>query len=104
MKFTGKILSVGTPRQGVSQKTNEQWAFTPVVMEINEVNDQTLTETQHKIAMDVRGLLDTNRVQKAITDKEQVPFTMFFDVREYQGKQYNDVKGYLPKEFLYQGF
>lgn len=99
MKFTGTLKSVGAVRQGTSKTTGEPWAFTPVVMEWKETNDQTLAETTHSVCMDVKGKLNEARCQQAIDQQEQVPFTLFLDVREYNGRHFTDIKGYLPKEF-----
>lgn len=104
MKFTGTIKSVGAMREGTSKSTGEKWAFTPVVMEWKETNDQTLAETTHSVCMDVRGMLDVARCKQAIDAQEEITFTLFFDIREYNGKIFTDIKGYLPKDFIYKGF
>lgn len=83
MELTGKIIVVGEPRKGVSQRTGNPWMVQEFVLETQE-------QFPRKCMFTIFGedRLHDYHLQLG----EEVTITFDIDAREYNGRWYNDIR------------
>lgn len=87
MEVIGIIKKVFEPRDGVSQRTGEQWVSQDFVMEYHYWQNQT---TPSKILFNVFG---AERIKDAdLKEGEEVKVRYHIEAREYNGRMFNDVR------------
>lgn len=99
MRRLAKILSMGETRTGISQKTGEPWAMTDVVIEWSEQEPNCQPYDQSAV-ISVPNLLDVDEVQKVINARMEVAVTFYMEKREWNGKYFNNIRGFLPKDLI----
>lgn len=97
MQGIAKIVRLGEMRQGVSERTGNQWMRRQVVLELykQDANGQ-MVRTSESIVADCS---DQMILQNAALQVEQMCQVRFFlDAREYQGRVYQNVtlNGFMP--------
>ena len=87
MEFQGRIARLLPIRQGVSQRTGNEWKAQPFVFEYFETPDQRWSD---------KVLLETydDKVIEQLKEGMEVRCGFGHNVREYQGRTYNEVKLY----------
>ncbi|MBQ0085946.1 MAG: DUF3127 domain-containing protein [Prevotella sp.] len=98
MRRIGKIVAIGNKREGLSQTTGERWMRQEVVVSWDE-QVQNAEPCPTSIVMEVKKELNEQRVQTAIASGESVEFSFFMTARPYEGRYYNNITGFLPREF-----
>ena len=87
MEVIGIVKKVYEPRDGVSQRTGEQWVSQDFVMEYHYWPNQT---TPSKILFNVFG---AERIKDAdLKEGEEVKVRYHIEAREYNGRMFNDVR------------
>lgn len=87
MEVIGIVKKVYEPRDGVSQRTGEQWVSQDFVMEYHYWQNQT---TPSKILFNVFG---AERIKDAdLKEGEEVKVRYHIEAREYNGRMFNDVR------------
>ena len=87
MEFQGRISKLLPIRQGVSQRTGNEWKAQPFVFEYLETPDQRWSD---------KVLLETydDKVIEQLKEGMEVRCGFSHNVREYQGHTYNEVRLY----------
>ena len=94
MEITGKIIAVLPPKQGVSQSTGNAWMCQDYVLETQEMHPK-------KVCFNVFG---AEKIQKMnIQLGETLTVSLEINANEYQGKWYNQVKGWKVVRVPVQG-
>lgn len=94
MEITGKIIAVLPPKQGVSQSTGNAWMCQDYVLETQEMYPK-------KVCFNVFG---AEKIQKMnIQLGEMLTVSLEINANEYQGKWYNQVKGWKVVRVPVQG-
>lgn len=87
MEVIGIVKKVYEPRDGVSQRTGEQWVSQDFVMEYHYWPNQT---TPSNILFNVFG---AERIKDAdLKEGEEVKVRYHIEAREYNGRMFNDVR------------
>ena len=87
MEFQGRISKLLPIRQGVSQRTGNEWKAQPFVFEYFETPDQRWSD---------KVLLETydDKVIEQLKEGMEVRCGFSHNIREYQGHTYNEVRLY----------
>lgn len=87
MEFQGRIYKLLPIRQGVSQRTGNEWKAQPFVFEYFETPEQRWSD---------KVLLETYdaKVIEQLEEGMEVRCGFGHNIREYQGHTYNEVKLY----------
>lgn len=94
MEITGKIIAVLPPKQGVSQNTGNAWMCQDYVLETQEMYPK-------KVCFNVFG---AEKIQEMnIQLGETLTVSLEINANEYQGKWYNQVKGWKVVRVSVQG-
>ena len=94
MEITGKIIAVLPPKQGVSQSTGNAWMCQDYVLETQEMHPK-------KVCFNVFG---AEKIQKMnIQLGETLTVSLEINANEYQGKWYNQVRGWKVVRVSVQG-
>ena len=94
MEITGKIIAVLTPKQGVSQSTGNAWMCQDYVLETQEMYPK-------KVCFNVFG---AEKIQEMnIQLGETLTVSLEINASEYQGKWYNQVRGWKVVRVAAQG-
>ena len=94
MEITGKIIAVLPPKQGVSQSTGNAWMCQDYVLETQEMYPK-------KVCFNVFG---AEKIQEMnIQLGETLTVSLEINANEYQGKWYNQVKGWKVVRVSVQG-
>ena len=94
MEITGKIIAVLPPKQGVSQSTGNAWMCQDYVLETQEMHPK-------KVCFNVFG---AEKIQEMnIQLGETLTVSLEINANEYQGKWYNQVKGWKVVRVPVQG-
>ena len=94
MEITGKIIAVLPPKQGVSQSTGNAWMCQDYVLETQEMYPK-------KVCFNVFG---AEKIQEMnIQLGEMLTVSLEINANEYQGKWYNQVKGWKVVRVPAQG-
>ena len=94
MEITGKIIAVLPPKQGVSQSTGNAWMCQDYVLETQEMYPK-------KVCFNVFG---AEKIQEMnIQPGEMLTVSLEINANEYQGKWYNQVKGWKVVRVPVQG-
>ena len=99
MKRLAIITKLGETRTGISQKTGEMWEMNDVVVEWEE-SEPNCQSYKQSLVLSVSGKIDTEKMKSYIEGKIQTSITFYLDVREYNGKYFNGVRGYLPNDLM----
>ena len=94
MEITGKIIAVLPPKQGVSQSTGNAWMCQDYVLETQEMYPK-------KVCFNVFG---AEKIQEMnIQLGETLTVSLEINASEYQGKWYNQVRGWKVVRVPAQG-
>ena len=94
MEITGKIIAVLPPKQGVSQSTGNAWMCQDYVLETQEMYPK-------KVCFNVFG---AEKIQEMnIQLGETLTVSLEINASEYQGKWYNQVRGWKVARVSVQG-
>ena len=94
MEITGKIIAVLPPKQGVSQSTGNAWMCQDYVLETQEMYPK-------KVCFNV---FDAEKIQEMnIQLGETLTVSLEINASEYQGKWYNQVRGWKVVRVPVQG-
>ena len=94
MEITGKIIAVLPPKQGVSQSTGNAWMCQDYVLETQEMYPK-------KVCFNVFG---AEKIQEMnIQLGEMLTVSLEINANEYQGKWYNQVRGWKVVRVPAQG-
>lgn len=94
MEITGKIIAVLPPKQGVSQSTGNAWMCQDYVLETQEMYPK-------KVCFNVFG---AEKIQEMnIQLGETLTVSLEINANEYQGKWYNQVRGWKVVRVPAQG-
>ena len=94
MEITGKIIAVLPPKQGVSQSTGNAWMCQDYVLETQEMYPK-------KVCFNVFG---AEKIQEMnIQLGETLTVSLEINASEYQGKWYNQVRGWTVVRVSAQG-
>ena len=94
MEITRKIIAVLPPKQGVSQSTGNAWMCQDYVLETQEMYPK-------KVCFNVFG---AEKIQEMnIQLGEMLTVSLEINANEYQGKWYNQVKGWKVVRVPVQG-
>ena len=94
MEITGKIIAVLPPKQGVSQSTGNAWMCQDYVLETQEMHPK-------KVCFNVFG---AEKIQEMnIQLGETLTVSLEINANEYQGKWYNQVRGWKVVRVSAQG-
>lgn len=97
MKVTAEILRYGAEKSGVSSSTGRQWMMRDVTIQWFDEGANGRYEQQ--TVMTASQPLDEKKLDEAIASRKQMDVTIYFGTREYDGRDYAKITGYLPKEF-----
>lgn len=87
MEVIGVISKIFQPRDGISQRTGEQWVSQDFMIEYFWWQNQT---TPSKMVFSIFG---ADRIQEAdLKEGEEVKVRYHGDAREYNGRWYNDMR------------
>ena len=87
MEFQGRISKLLPIRQGVSQRTGNEWKAQPFVFEYFETPDQRWSD---KVLLEPYD----DKVIEQLKEGMEVRCGFGHSVREYEGRTYNEVKLY----------
>ena len=94
MEITGKIIAVLPPKQGVSQSTGNAWMCQDYVLETQEMYPK-------KVCFNVFG---AEKIQEMnIQLGETLTVSLEINANEYQGKWFNQVRGWKVVRVPAQG-
>lgn len=94
MEITGKIIAVLPPKQGVSQSTGNAWMCQDYVLETQEMHPK-------KVCFNVFG---AEKIQEMnIQLGETLTVSLEINANEYQGKWFNQVRGWKVVKVPAQG-
>ena len=94
MEITGKIIAVLPPKQGISQSTGNAWMCQDYVLETQEMYPK-------KVCFNVFG---AEKIQEMnIQLGETLTVSLEINANEYQGKWYNQVRGWKVVRVPAQG-
>ena len=94
MEITGKIIAVLPPKQGVSQSTGNAWMCQDYFLETQEMYPK-------KVCFNVFG---AEKIQEMnIQLGETLTVSLEINANEYQGKWYNQVRGWKVVRVPVQG-
>lgn len=94
MEITGKIIAVLPPKQGVSQSTGNAWMCQDYVLETQEMYPK-------KVCFNVFG---AEKIQEMnIQLGETLTVSLEINANEYQGKWFNQVRGWKVVRVSVQG-
>ena len=94
MEITGKIIAVLPPKQGVSQSTGNAWMCQDYVLETQEMYPK-------KVCFNVFG---AEKIQEMnIQLGEMLTVSLEINANEYQGKWFNQVRGWKVVRVPAQG-
>lgn len=94
MEITGKIIAILPPKQGVSQSTGNAWMCQDYVLETQEMYPK-------KVCFNVFG---AEKIQEMnIQLGETLTVSLEINASEYQGKWYNQVRGWKVVRVPAQG-
>ena len=94
MEITGKIIAVLPPKQGVSQSTGNAWMCQDYVLETQEMYPK-------KVCFNVFG---AEKIQEMnIQLGETLTVSLEINANEYQGKWFNQVRGWKVVKVPAQG-
>ena len=94
MEITGKIIAVLPPKQGVSQSTGNAWMCQDYVLETQEMYPK-------KVCFNVFG---AEKIQEMnIQLGEMLTVSLEINANEYQGKWFNQVRGWRGVRVPAQG-
>lgn len=91
MKLQAKIASVGEERHYQSQ--HGEGVATPVTLLLPG------EQYEESIVADTTRLLNKQAIESAIADGRLITVYVNFAAREYQGRNFNNVRVYLPQEY-----
>lgn len=94
MEITGKIIAVLPPKQGVSQSTGNAWMCQDYVLETQEMYPK-------KVCFNVFGAEKMQEMN--IQLGETLTVSLEINANEYQGKWYNQVRGWKVVRVSVQG-
>lgn len=94
-----KIVHIGATKEGVSKSTGKEWSMTDVGIEWKVEKPGAETYSQ-SLAGSVSGYVNREALLKCQSDGREVLVTYYTKIRMWEGKVFNDVKIYLPKEFM----
>ena len=98
MKRTVKIVSVGEAKV-FATKTGEESRYTPVEVKWEEGVQNSDNLQEYSLVVDVRGMVDIQKLNQYVGTNYTLDLHVFFDVRSTkEGRRFNRVTGYLPKE------
>lgn len=99
MKRTVKIVSVGEAKV-FATKTGEEGRYTPVVVKWEEGVQNSDSLQEYSLVVDVKGMVDVQKLNQYVGTNYTIDMHFFFDARtSREGRKFNNVTGYLPKEF-----
>lgn len=87
MEFQGRIARLLPIRQGVSQRTGNEWKTQPFVFEYFETPEQRWSD---KVLLETR---DAN-IMAQLKEGMEVRCGFGHNVRDYEGRTYNEVRLY----------
>lgn len=93
MKRTVRFYSKDTKR-GTNEKG--EWVINDIHVTWTE---EGLKNPQESV-VSVRGEIREDLFEHAKMLNADVPMTIFFSVREYNGRKYPNITGYLPDEYM----
>ena len=94
MEITGKIIAILPPKQGVSQSTGNAWMCQDYVLETQEMYPK-------KVCFNVFG---AEKIQEMnIQLGETLTVSLEINANEYQGKWFNQVRGWKVVRVPAQG-
>lgn len=99
MRRLAKIVHIGEEKSGVSQRTGEPWVMTDVVIEWME-QEPNCQPYEQSAVISVPNRIDRALAQSYIEAKTEVAVTFYMEKREYQGRYFNNMRGFLPKDLL----
>lgn len=84
-----------------TKKTGEAGEATDLVVEW-EVDNGAQPYTQSAVGS-VMGFINKEVVNAAVASKSKVRMSVYLEHREWNGKFFNNVRIYLPKDYMQQG-
>ena len=87
MEFTGRVKAILPKRSGTSARTGNEWVALPFIFEYFEEDNKRFAD---------RVLLETfdTKVMENIKEGMEVRCGFSHNVREYEGKTYNEIRLY----------
>lgn len=88
---------IGEPREGVSKKTGKDWCLTDVAIKwmVEQPGRESYSQS---VVGTVNKFINTEALKKVMDEKKQILVTFYVDVRYWEGKCFNNVSIYLPKD------
>lgn len=97
MKKNVKIVSVQPEKTGTNERG--EWCITDMRVQWQEDGANGEPFVQETV-VSVSGWLNKLKLSVLMENNSTVNMTMYFGVREYQGKLYCSNRAYLPKELM----
>lgn len=97
MKVQGKITALLPERSGISQRTGQEWKSLPFIIEFFDDGDRRFADRMQLETFDTKEM---DLLRKVVAYNEsnspqiEVAVTVGHNVREYQGRHYNDLRTY----------
>lgn len=98
MKKFIKIEKLGPERSGISKKDGKPWVMTDVVVTWDETSTNGESYEQAMVVT-LRGKLNRTLIEAMMQQDRGFELTYFMGAEEYEGRFYNRISGYIPKEY-----
>lgn len=97
MKREVIVKFIGEERQGVSKQTGQPWQMTDVIISWTEETQNGPTESDLVISLNKK--VNRQKLQQAVSGAVKMDAYFYFTAIIRDGKCYNHVRGFLPKEY-----
>ena len=97
MKVQGKVIALLDERSGISQRTGQEWKSLPFILEFFDDGERRFADRMQLETFDTKEM---DLLRKVVAYNEnnrpqiEVAVTVGHNVREYQGRHYNDLRTY----------
>lgn len=97
MKVQGRIIALLQERSGISQRTGQEWKSLPFIIEFYDDGERRFADRMQLETFDVKEmdlLRNVVAYNKSNSPQVEVVVTVGHNIREYQGRYYNDLRTY----------
>lgn len=97
MKVQGRIAALLQERSGVSQRTGQEWKSLPFIIEFFDDGSHRFADRMQLETFDTREMDLLRKVvgyNESNSPQIEVVVTVGHNVREYQGRHYNELRTY----------
>lgn len=94
-----KITHIGKTKEGVSQRTGNEWSMTDIDVEWQVEQPGRDSYTQSCVGT-VKGIINLDVLNEYKSKGKEILVTMYVNVRVWENRHFTNVEIYLPKDLM----